>query len=206
LLREAETGAEVEGQLLYDLSAEEMRLIDGVWRPYLVLAERELEMRGGSPDVLPDSRGWEWLWKLQESRMDPAAADWRFFGLSYRSHLQGALVISTTPRPCRASAHRGRSAVGIEFVASAPWNLGGLMGALRRRKFLELIGRALLRVAISYSRAARCEGRLYLYSVPRAESYYRDVCGMIEMAQETHGADILRPGLAHLNFDASNNQ
>ena len=151
-----------------------------------------MDMRGVSLALLPDSRGWDWQSKLRQAQTVPAYHDWRFFGVAYHGYLQGALVLSTEPRTCQAEVHRGKLAVGVEFVAAAPWNLGSFMRSIRRQPYLDLIGRTLLRIAIAYSQAAGCDGRLYLYSVPKAESYYRDKCGMIDLGLEGYHGETLR--------------
>ena len=192
LLTDAETKNDVEGTLHYDLSSDELRLIDEVWLPYLNAAIPEMQMRGLSFELLPDSQGWNWQSKLRRSRTQSAARDWRFFGLGYRGALQGAMVISATPQPCQAPEHIDRPALGVEFLAAAPWNFGRFMRALKRQPYLDEIGPTLIRVAIEASLAAGCAGRLFLHSVPKAEYFYRQICGMIDLDLEETSNETLR--------------
>jgi hypothetical protein len=191
-----DTGDEVEGEFLYDLSYNELSETKIFWKPYIDWAELEMSVRGIPHDFIPDSREWDWPHKMKQAGEiatdNSLFADWRFFGISYRGYLQGAIAISTTPQSCRAELQSGLSSVGIELVATAPWNIKRFMGSLKRTPFLDQIGRALIRSAIRYSQAAGCEGRLYLYSVPKSETYYDKVCGMVDLGVEYYHGEALR--------------
>ncbi len=133
----SETGEEVQGELLYDLDYDELSETNDLWTPYIQMAALEMSIRGVSPASMPDSKGWDWRGKSNAAQAGSPYADWRFFGIGYRGFLQGAIAISTTPLPCRAPAHHGQTAVGVELVATAPWNIKRFMASLRREPFLD---------------------------------------------------------------------
>ena len=148
-----------------------------------------MRMRGAPFDLVPDYLWWDWAGKFALARRQ----SWRFFGITYRNQVQGAIVISVRPIGCEASVHTGRDGLCVEFLATAPWNIGRFMRSMERKPFLDAVGPILLRVAVSMSRATyRCEGRIVLFFVKKAEYFYRNVCGMIDLGVVHHGGETLR--------------
>jgi hypothetical protein len=188
-LVDKETGRQVNGTLIFDPTYDEIEQLDSYWTPYVNLALKEIKMRGETYDAVPDYLIWKWSAKMSKARH----SSWRFFCIAYRDCIQGALVVSTKPTACKSSEHDGQLGLGIEFLATAPWNIGRFMRPIRRQPFLDLVGPTLMRVAISMSQATQgCEGRLYLYAVPKAETFYSGNCGMIDIGIETHDGEALR--------------
>ena len=189
LLWHVATQTDVDAELLYDVSFDELREIDSLWITYLALGRYEMIMRDEPLDTLPDSKGWEWAAKLRLAIMERRA--WRFFAIQYRSFLQGAIVISTKPAECMAQENMGMKALGVEYLSAAPWNLGRFMRTLRREPYLQEVGPNLMRVAISLSQATECDGRIYLHSVQKAARFYRDKCGMIDLGMVDVNGEVL---------------
>jgi len=62
----------------------------------------------------------------------------------------------------------------VELLATAPWNRAEIQKPPRYRS----TGWALMLAAVELSREMEFRGRIGLHSLPGAEPFYRDKCGM----------------------------
>lgn len=102
------------------------------------------------------------------------------FGVECGVDMQGLMLVSTAGHPCRIPEQRGKDQVYVEFVATAPWNWPELVAEPR----YGLVGRVLIATAVNLSVAEGFRGRIGLCSLPQAETFYANNCGMTD-----HGID-----------------
>jgi len=87
----------------------------------------------------------------------------------------------------RIASQAGRPLVYVEYLEVAPWNHGDAEDQRFRG-----VGTALMTAAVDLSLSEGFAGRVALHSLPQAESYYRESCGMTDL-----GAD---PLYDHLRY------
>lgn len=185
-----QTDEDVEASLITGWQPNELKRVDGLWITYLQSAKTEMRMRGLDTATIPDTIGWSWYWKYR--RANSPGARWICHSIQYQGFTQGILVVSLRQEASRLAIEFGKPSIEVVYLAAAPWNIGGFMRGIRREPFLDDIGLKLIRVAIEHSSYEGCEGRLRLYSVPKAERFYSATCGMIDMGVERHDGEMLR--------------
>jgi hypothetical protein len=130
-------------------------------------------MRAKSNSIDEESAHWEWRDKM--SAFGGLLA-YPSFALECEGETQGLMILSLLTR-CRLPSQRGKHQVYVEFLETAPWNRPSLAGAPRYRG----VGPALVHVAITLSVTEGYKGRLGLHSLPQADAWYRDRCGMTDL-------------------------
>jgi hypothetical protein len=106
-----------------------------------------------------------------------------FFALNCQNEPQGMMAV-TPGLACRIPQGSDTLAY-VEYIATAPWNLADLLGAVGERARYRAVGPALLSVAIGYSRWVGFGGRIGLHALPQAEPFYRDACGMTDLGYDS---------------------
>jgi hypothetical protein len=96
-----------------------------------------------------------------------------------RVWVEGMMLLSTLALPCRAASHVGKPAIYLDLIATAPWNLPGVLTP-PRYKFTGLI---LMRQAIDASREIGLKGRLGLHALDDAAAWYRKL-GMVSLGRD----------------------
>ncbi len=170
-LRESATGEMVEATLSDDVSDLHLALWDRDWAP---------EMRAfaaSGAHSRPEDFHWDWKAKAQ---------GWRTY-LKYQSSalvcegdLQGLMLLNNL---CSARIHEqfGKPLMYVEFVATAPWN----RPELRIPPKFRGVGRTFILAAIHFSLDAGYKGRIGLHSLPNAEDFYENKCGMTRLGPDS---------------------
>jgi hypothetical protein len=91
---------------------------------------------------------------------------------------QGMMIVDTTTKRCRVDSQKGKNLVCVEYVENAPWNRKELLFDPPRYRG---IGSILVRAAIELSREEEFKGRIGLHSLPQANSFYANTCGMTDL-------------------------
>ena len=76
----------------------------------------------------------------------------------------------------RMAIQAGKPLVYVEYLEVAPWNRSD--SAEQRFRG---VGTALMTAAVDLSLSEGFGGRMALHSLPQAENYYRDFCGMTDL-------------------------
>ena len=79
----------------------------------------------------------------------------------------------------------------VEFVENAPWNRAELFDPPRYRG----VGSILIRAAVALSEELEFHGRIGLHSLPQANGFYANTCGMTDL-----GADPEHDGLRYFEI------
>jgi hypothetical protein len=158
----------VPADLVEGLTLEDVERVDAFWTPFLRQALRDALVDGLSPDDLPEHSHWQW-----ERKWRFAAAGTRFFGIECEGETQ-AMMSVRADKIGRLPEQSGLPLLYVDYLAAAPWNLPELV----RRPRLRGSGLALLGAAVRLSRQIGYNGRIGLHSLPKAESFYRDKCGI----------------------------
>lgn len=180
---------EPEAAELWDAIAErQLTDWEGEWMPALFDAMRRLKRTGVERRHWPQSRHWDWRRKveaLQGMLVNPG------FSIVCNGLTQGMMIVDTATHRCRIDGQKGRHLVYVEFVENAPWNRAELFTPPRYRG----VGSILIRAAIALSEKSEFRGRIGLHSLPQANGFYANNCGMTDL-----GTDPDREGLRYFEM------
>ena len=180
-----ERGAPEAAKLLDTITEEQLADWEGEWLPELFKGMQRLRRAGVERRHWPQSRHWDWRRKvaaLQGMLANPG------FCIVCDGMTQGIMIVDTVKRRCRFEKQEGQHLVYVEFVENAPWNRAELLGPPRYRG----VGSILLRAAVRLSEEFGFHGRIGLHSLPQANDFYANTCGMTDL-----GAD---PGYEGLRY------
>ena len=161
---------------------------EGAWVPELLKAVQRLSRAGVERKHLPQSRRWNWRKKvvaLQGMLAYPG------FSIVCDGLTQGMMIVDTVKKRCRLDSQKGQHLVYVKFVETAPWNRGELFDPPRYRG----IGSILIRAAVTLSEDSEFHGRIGLHSLPQANGFYANTCGMTDL-----GADPNYQGLRYFEM------
>lgn len=151
---------------------------EGEWLPELYSAVRELHRAGVDRSRWPQSRHWHWRNKMEALQGMLAHQG---FSIVCNDITQGMMIVDTTTKRCRLDEQKGKNLVYIDFVENAPWNRPELIKSSRYRG----IGSILVRAAITLSQAEEFKGRIGLHSLPQANDFYANTCGMSDLGRDS---------------------
>jgi hypothetical protein len=178
-----QTGAFEEARLYQPVDPSHLDDFDALWMPEFVRRFEAHVARGGrgTPEQLQDCR-WEWRDLIEKYAR---RLDYESFALECAGSTQGLLLVATAAFG-RAAGNTGLEIVYVDRLATAPWNrLGGA-----RPPVYKGVGRILLIAALSLSDELGFHRRLGLHSLPQAESWYREVCGMEDLGPDPAYANL----------------
>jgi hypothetical protein len=139
------------------------------WGPIRREAARKL-YRAGKIKEIPQHFGWDWEAKAQKLKL----LAYRCFGIECAGKYQGLLMVKLTGVFARLAPDAGKDLVYIDYLESAPWNLGTMMDT----PLYGGIGTVLMRTAVQLSYDEGFHGRIGLHALPQSEEFYRDNCEM----------------------------
>lgn len=154
------------------------------WKPHFLQCRKD-----GNPQ--PDE-SWDWEQILQLSQRDGGGRTW---AITSGDATQGLMWVTKAYSPqikrpkswwnifhaihlAHVSNHQDPILL-VERIATAPWNRGQPRGSYQPQ--YKLVGETLLREAVVASFQMETEGRIGLYALPGAESFYEKV-GMSSVA------------------------
>lgn len=185
-LKQLSTGQLVEASLLDEVTDRHLALWSGAWQSALqaYCASRALRDK-------PEDHHWDWKWKANEWR---PMLGYHSFAITCEGELQG-LMLACDFKSARLQAQFGKPIVYVEFLATAPWNRKEIQNPPRYVG----VGTIMVAAAVEVSWELGYRGRVGLHSLPRAEDFYRDKCGMSEL-----GKDAAHQGLMY--YEMTDNQ
>lgn len=170
-LLDGASGQAVEASLYDEIHDDHLLLWSRSWAPEMQrhVADHPL----ASP---PEDAHWNWRLKaLYGSHLLSTHS----FALLCRGELQ-ALMIARDLASAKLPEQFGKPMVYLEFLATAPWNRPEFQQPVRYKG----CGRTMILAAIEVSRACGGKGRIGLHSLPAAEAFYREKCGMTALGQD----------------------
>lgn len=148
------------------------------WVPDLQRRLKLLNQKNVERRFWPQSRHWDWRDKL-------TAIERRLANLSFAvvgdGMTQAMMTIDLTKR-ARMAKHEGQHLVYIDFLEAAPWNRNDLAEEPSR---FGGCGSILINVAIQQSMLEGFKGRIGFHSLPQANNFYANTCGMIDLGQDS---------------------
>jgi hypothetical protein len=177
----------VAGELFDEVTATHFMDSQLEWRPVVLEAARALLQSGASPSMIPTHWHWDWVAKTSELR----ALSFSFWGIECEGHLQGLMKLDIDRRSSRLPAQKRKPVVYVDYLETAPWNVKVLMKALGRKTRFGSVGTRLMEAAIRKSLEEGYKGRVALHSLPGAERFYLDVCGMTAFERDPDKHNLL---------------
>ena len=172
-----ERGEPEEAELWDEITEHQLADWEGEWMPEQFKVMQRLRRAGVERRHWPQSRHWNWRKKtetLQGMLANPG------FSVVCGGLTQGMMLVDTTMKRCRLDGHRDRHLVYVEFVENAPWNRPELFDPPRYRG----VGSILIRAAIALSEELEFHGRIGLHSLPQANGFYANTCGMTDLGAD----------------------
>lgn len=177
-------------ELLHAITEQQLADWEGEWIPELFKAVQRLRRAGVERRLWPESRHWNWRAKaaaLQGLLAHPG------FSVVCANVTQGMMLLDTMTERCRIEAQKGKNLVYVKFVENAPWNRRELVSLPRYRG----VGTTLIRAAIALSKHEEFRGRIGLHSLPQANSFYANTCGMTDLGVDL---DPIHQGLRYFEM------
>ena len=164
-------------ELLDAITEKQLADWEAEWMPALFNALQRLNRAGIERARWPQSRHWDWRRKaagLQHMLGSPG------FSIMCGGVTQGMMLTDTVTRRCRIERQVGKNLVYVSFVENAPWNRKELFDPPRYQG----VGSILMRAAVELSKEHEFKGRLGLHSLPQANGFYANVCGMSDLGPD----------------------
>jgi hypothetical protein len=176
-LKERRSGDFVEATLLEGLGRAEVEAAEEQWIPFLQEALRQLKAQGVPKDKWPEHGHWDWRQKYEATE---GLLAYKMFGVECRAEMQGMMLVTTAGKTSRIASQRGKPLVYVHFLATAPWNVPRIVSVPR----FSLVGSILIAAAIHLSLAEEFSGRIGLHSLPQADQWYLEGCGMTDLGPD----------------------
>lgn len=190
-LTDKRTGKPVAAELTDTISDADLRSVETDWRPVTNAKIREIMAQGVSPADWPE--GWHWEWRDKMTAIRGLLA-FQTFALRCEGKLQGLMQLNSARYRSRVPGQTGKELVYIDYVETAPWNRKAIVAEPR----FGGVGTIMIRAAIEASRDQEFRGRIGLHSLPSAETFYADICGMTDL-----GLDGTYEGLRYFEMTSS---
>ena len=181
-------GQPVAAELRNAITEQQLEDWEVEWLPELRKALRNLRQAGVQRRHWPQSRHWDWREKmaaLQEMLANPG------FSIVCDDLTQGMMIVDTVKHRGRIDGQARQHLVYVGFVENAPWNRTELFNPPKYRG----IGSILIRAAVELSEELEFYGRIGLHSLPQANGFYANTCGMTDL-----GADPNHQGLRYFEM------
>lgn len=172
-LKRDSDGTTAPALLIEGLTPDEIGLAEDEWFPFLRNALAATPSAAGG---LPEHAHWQWR---RKAAYYAGRGGYSFVGIQADNALQGMMLVSEN-RVSRLPGQTATSLLYVDYIAAAPWNLRTVTASPRFRG----VGRLLIEAAVALSTDAGWSGRVGLHSLPQAESFYRDVCGMTDLGPD----------------------
>ncbi|MEO7720105.1 MAG: hypothetical protein ABIY70_28280 [Capsulimonas sp.] len=186
LIRDGATTKNREARLRV-LTINDLPTVDLAWKPYLNNTVEAAKANGVRWWRLPQHQEWEWGAKIDPNFMDPS--DYLIYGVECDGAMQGLMIVNDMYHALLdddgeiADSLVEKPIIHIDFLCVAPWNLAELLGTSGKTPRFKSVGRVLMQIAVDLSFENGYRGRVGLYALPQAESFY-EKCGMIPMDRE----------------------
>ncbi|NKN03075.1 GNAT family N-acetyltransferase [Rhizobium leguminosarum] len=173
-LTDKRTGEPVAAELIETISEADLRSVEAEWKPVTNAKIREIMAQGRSPADWPE--GWHWMWREKMIAIGGLLA-FQTFALRCEGKLQGLMQLNTARYRSRVPEQAGKDLVYVDYVETAPWNRKAIVADPR----FGGVGTIMIRAAIEVSRDQEFRGRIGLHSLPSAEAFYANACGMTDL-------------------------
>ncbi|MDE2578598.1 MAG: GNAT family N-acetyltransferase [Hyphomicrobiales bacterium] len=177
-LFDVEAGAAVAAELLDAITDKQLADYEAEWVPALQTALQRLNRANVAYARWPQSRHWDWRRKVAAFQGMLGRPG---FSIVCNGVTQGMMYTDLVGRQCQIQRQKGRPFVYVDFVENAPWNRAELLFDPPKYRG---VGSILIRAAIELSRHEEFKGRIGLHSLPQANDFYANTCGMTDMGPD----------------------
>ena len=176
-LLNVELGKPEPAELWHSITEKNLGDWEAEWMPEQTEAIRRLNREGVERRRWPQDRHWNWHDKMAaiEGMLGNPC-----FSIVCGGMTQGMMILDTVKRRCRIDAQKDKHLVYVEYVENAPWNRADLFGAPRYKG----VGSILIRAAVELSDELEFHGRVGLHSLPQANAFYANTCGMEDLGAD----------------------
>lgn len=178
-LVDAVTGEPVDAELRDAIERQQIDDWRDRWKPAQEQVLRELRQSRVPRDQWPQSRAWNWQSKAEA--IDQLLV-YRGLCITARGVTQGLMKVNLG-HSAQTEGQRGKPAVYVEYLETAPWN----RAEFRMTGRLRGVGTALLTAAVDLSEAEGFKGRIGLHSLPQSEGFYRSDMTEVESNRSREG-------------------
>jgi hypothetical protein len=169
-------GEGVEAELLDAIEEAQLADWQTMWQPMLSATIKELSRQKVAMSQWPQS--WHWNWRTKMAQIEGLLA-FRGFSVICEGVTQGLMRIDLNGLG-REPGQKGMPLVYVDYLEVAPWNRTDLGGKPRYRG----VGTALLAAAVALSLEEGFKGRVGLHSLPQADGFYSERCGMTNLGPD----------------------
>ncbi len=173
-LKEVSSGKLVKGELYDSILQRHLDHHNQQWKPVTA----KLKEQHGHWD-------WQNKWTHYSSQLS-----FQSFAIECNDETQGMMIVNTIMR-CQIPQHANKHLVYVEYLEAAPWNRSSVTNTPK----YNLVGTVMMAAAIQLSLDEGNQGRIGLHSLPQANTFYRDKCGMSEL-----GADASKQNLIYFEM------
>ncbi len=179
VLLEVATGTFRDAELLERIDDVQAKRAEDSWVTHIAAARASAASRGEQLPKLPHEH---WLW-AEKVKLTHRFLPYPTFGIECEGQMQGMMLLQTDGHYARLSSGGRAPLVYVDLLATAPWNLSEINGAVRFKG----IGATLIRAAIELSLDLEFNGRIGLHALPTSEGWYDKVgltcCGSDDQKQ-----------------------
>lgn len=176
-LLDVASGEGVEAELRDAIEEAQLADWQTAWQPALIAVLAELYKQGVPMAQWPQN--WHWDWRQKTAQVQGLLA-FKGFSVICADVTQGLMRVDLT-KAARLSNQTGRPLVYVDYLEAAPWNRPEITKTPRYRG----VGMALITAAVELSVQEGFKGRIGLHSLPQADVFYRDKCGMADLGPDS---------------------
>lgn len=136
-----------------------------------------LNRQGIERKFWPQSRGWNWRAKL--SAIEGCLGNQTFSIVC--GDMTQAMMTTDLTKHAKIENQKNDHLVYVDFLEAAPWNRRELVG---QPPVYAGAGSILILAAIQLSKMEGFKGRIGLHSLPQANDFYSNKCGMTDIGQD----------------------
>lgn len=178
-LTNRKTEEQVDAELWHGIVDKNLADWEAEWIPDLQRRLKLLNQQNVERRFWPQSRHWDWRDKLREIERRLANLS---FALVAEGMTQAMMTVDLSKR-ARMPRHVGQHLVYVDFLEAAPWNRNDLA---EEPALFGGCGSILINAAIQQSILEGFKGRIGLHSLPQANSFYANVCGMTDLGLDAN--------------------
>ena len=170
VLLNQQSGGFVDAELIDRIDAAFAKRAEDSWQTFLAAAKVEaLRTKRLFPEV--DHDHWKWAEKV---RLTEHLLPYPTLGIECDGQVQGLMLVETDGHFGRIGLQLGTPLVYVNLLATAPWNLPGVV----EQPLYRGVGTVMLAAAVSMSVDLGFKGRLGLHSLRKSQGWYERL-GMI---------------------------
>lgn len=176
-LTDRSTSELVQAELWHGIVDKNLGDWEAEWIPDLQRRLKLLNQRNIERKFWPQSRLWDWRDKLTEIERRLANLS---FAIVANGMTQAMMTVDLSKR-ARISGNESQHLVYVDFLEAAPWNRNDVAEEPSR---FGGCGSILINAAIQQSLLEGFKGRIGLHSLPQANNFYANACGMTDLGQD----------------------